>query len=67
MAGLKCDKALGKDGITPEILKHGGEAIIEWKFFKCVETQVRTRSGRNSHSHLNTYFFRGLNVSVKSN
>ncbi len=27
---MKCGKAAGIDGITPEMVKHGGDAVGEW-------------------------------------
>ncbi len=30
IARLKCIKAAGMDGITAEILKYGGDAVVEW-------------------------------------
>ncbi len=31
IARLKLGKATGMDGITAEMLKHGGDAVVEWK------------------------------------
>ncbi len=30
IARLKCGKAAGMDGITAEMLKYGGDAVVEW-------------------------------------
>ncbi len=30
IARLKCGKAMGMDGITAEMLKYGGDAVVEW-------------------------------------
>ncbi len=30
IARLKCGKAVGMDGITAEMLKYGGDAVVEW-------------------------------------
>ncbi len=30
IARLKCGKAAGMDGITAEMLKYGGDALVEW-------------------------------------
>ncbi len=27
---IKCGKAAGIEGITPEMVKHGGDAVVEW-------------------------------------
>ncbi len=29
MAKIKCGKAAGIDGITPEMVKHGGDAVVD--------------------------------------
>ncbi len=33
--GLKCGKAEGMDGITAEMLKYGGDAVVEWMLLIC--------------------------------
>ena len=33
IAKLKCGKGGGVDGITAEMLKYGGEVIVEWMFW----------------------------------
>ncbi len=35
IARLKCGKATGMDGIAAEMLKHGGDAVVEWMLLKC--------------------------------
>ncbi len=35
IARLKCGKAAGMDGITAEILKYGGDAVVEWMLLIC--------------------------------
>ncbi len=32
---MKCGKAAGIDGITPEMVKHGGDAVVEWLTMIC--------------------------------
>ncbi len=32
---FKCDKASSIDGITPEMVKHGGDAVVEWLTIIC--------------------------------
>ncbi len=32
---LKCGKAAGMDGITAEMLKYGGDAVVEWMLLIC--------------------------------
>ncbi len=32
---MKCGKAAGIDGITPEMVKHGGDAMVEWLTMIC--------------------------------
>ncbi len=35
IARLKCGKAAGMDGITAEMLKYGGDAVVEWMLLIC--------------------------------
>ncbi len=35
IAKIKCGKAAGIDGITPEMVKHGGDAVVEWMSVIC--------------------------------
>ncbi len=35
IARLKCGKAAGMDGITAEMVKYGGEAVVEWMLLVC--------------------------------
>ncbi len=35
IARLKCGKAAGMDGITAEMLKYGGDAVVEWMLLMC--------------------------------
>ncbi len=35
IAKLKCAKAAGMDGITAEMLKYGGDAVVEWMLLIC--------------------------------
>ncbi len=32
---MKCGKAAGIDRITPEMVKHGGDAVVEWLIIIC--------------------------------
>ncbi len=38
IARLKCGKAAGMDGITAEMLKYGGDAVVEWMLLICERT-----------------------------
>ncbi len=35
IARLKCGKAAGMDGVTGEMLKYGGDAVVEWTLLIC--------------------------------
>ncbi len=35
IARLKCGKAAGIDGITAEMLKYGGDIVVEWMLLIC--------------------------------
>ena len=35
IAKIKCGKAAGIDGITQEMVKHGGDAVVEWIAMIC--------------------------------
>ncbi len=35
IARIKCGKAAGMDGITAEMLKYGGDAVVEWMLLIC--------------------------------
>ncbi len=35
IARLKCGKLTGMDGITAEMLKYGGDAVVEWMLLIC--------------------------------
>ncbi len=35
IARFKCGKAAGMDGITAEMLKYGGDAVVEWMLLIC--------------------------------
>ncbi len=35
IARLKCGKAVGMDGIVAEMLKYGGDAVVEWMLLIC--------------------------------
>ncbi len=38
IARLKCGKAAGMDGMTAEMLKYGGDAVVEWMLLICEQT-----------------------------
>ncbi len=35
IARLKCGKAAGMDGITAEMMKYGGDAVVDWMLLIC--------------------------------
>ncbi len=35
VARLKCVKATGMDGVTAEMIKCGGDAVVEWMLLIC--------------------------------
>ncbi len=35
IARLKCGKAAGMDGVTAEMLKYGGDSVVEWMLLIC--------------------------------
>ncbi len=35
IARLECGRAVGMDGITAEMLKYGGDAVVEWMVLLC--------------------------------
>ncbi len=74
IARLKSGKAAGMDGITAEMLKYGGDAVVEWKLFICKEAWkkgevpddwkkaiiVPLYKGKGSRSECSSY--RGISV-----
>ncbi len=41
IARLKCGKATGMDGITAEMLKYGGDIVVEWLLLICEQVWKR--------------------------
>ncbi len=48
IARSKCGKAAGTDGITAEMLKYGGDTMVEWMLLICERAWKKGDSGRDS-------------------
>ncbi len=38
---LKCGKVTGMDGITAEMVKYGGDAVVKWMLLKCEQSRKK--------------------------